>query len=71
MVLISFSHDREKEGLDKRASLRALIMVFFKLGEGLVSVFFGLKDETMVLLDFGGDSCVEEASRSLSLRLIC
>jgi divalent metal cation (Fe/Co/Zn/Cd) transporter len=46
----------------KRASLLAQITVFYNLIEGVVSVFFGVADETLSLLGFGIDSFVEVLS---------
>ena len=40
----------------KRASLLTQITVFYNLIEGMVSVFFGVADETLSLLGFGIDS---------------
>lgn len=40
----------------------AMITVFYNILEGLVSVFFGLEDETMSLFGFGLDSFVEVLS---------
>ena len=51
-----------KLNLYKRASLLALITIFYNLFEGLVSVFFGVADETLSLLGFGIDSFVEVLS---------
>jgi len=48
--------------LYKRASLLAQITIFYNLIEGLVSVFFGVSDETLSLLGFGIDSFVEVLS---------
>ncbi|MFO7556945.1 MAG: cation transporter [Desulfobacterales bacterium] len=48
--------------LYKRASLLAQITIFYNLIEGLVSVFFGIADETLSLLGFGIDSFVEVMS---------
>lgn len=48
--------------LFKRAILLAQITVFYNFVEGLVSVFFGLEDETLSLLGFGIDSFVEVVS---------
>ncbi|MEE8399870.1 MAG: cation transporter, partial [Desulfobacterales bacterium] len=48
--------------LFRRAILLAQITVFYNLIEGLVSVFFGLEDETLSLLGFGIDSFVEVIS---------
>jgi divalent metal cation (Fe/Co/Zn/Cd) transporter len=46
----------------KRASLLAQITIFYNLIEGIVSVFFGLSDETLSLFGFGIDSFVEVLS---------
>ena len=46
----------------KRASLLAQITIFYNLIEGMVSVFFGVTDETISLLGFGIDSFVEVLS---------
>lgn len=46
----------------KRASLLAKITIFYNLIEGLVSVFFGVSDETLSLFGFGIDSFVEVLS---------
>ena len=51
-----------KLNLYKRASLLALITIFYNLIEGFVSVFFGATDETLSLLGFGIDSFVEVLS---------
>lgn len=44
------------------AGVLALITIFYNLGEGLISVFFGITDETVSLLGFGVDSFVEVIS---------
>jgi divalent metal cation (Fe/Co/Zn/Cd) transporter len=46
----------------KRASLLAQITIFYNLIEGMVSVFFGVTDETLSLFGFGLDSFVEVLS---------
>ena len=46
----------------KRALILAIITVVYNVIEGLVSVFFGAKDETLALLGFGVDSFVEVIS---------
>ncbi len=48
--------------LMKRALILAIITVVYNVIEGLVSVFFGAKDETLALLGFGVDSFVEVIS---------
>jgi hypothetical protein len=51
-----------KEKLYRWASILALITIFYNLAEGMVSVFFGLEDETIALFGFGLDSFVEVIS---------
>ena len=46
----------------RRASLLAQITIFYNLFEGMVSVFFGVADETLSLFGFGIDSFVEVLS---------
>jgi divalent metal cation (Fe/Co/Zn/Cd) transporter len=46
----------------KKALLLAVITVVYNIIEGLVSVFFGAKDETLALFGFGVDSFVEVIS---------
>lgn len=41
------------------ASVLALITIFYNIAEGLISVFFGLEDESFALFGFGLDSFVE------------
>lgn len=40
----------------------SIITIFYNLAEGIVSVFFGARDETLALLGFGVDSFVEVIS---------
>ena len=51
-----------KLNLYKRASLLAQITIFYNLIEGMVSIFFGVSDETLSLFGFGIDSFVEVLS---------
>jgi divalent metal cation (Fe/Co/Zn/Cd) transporter len=51
-----------KVKLYRRAFLLAQITVFYNVVEGLVSVFFGVEDETLSLFGFGLDSFVEVLS---------
>jgi divalent metal cation (Fe/Co/Zn/Cd) transporter len=44
------------------ASALALITIFYNIAEGLVSIYFGLEDESMSLFGFGLDSFVEVVS---------
>ncbi|MBI5729775.1 MAG: cation transporter [Ignavibacteriales bacterium] len=48
--------------LYKYAVILAFITVFYNLAEGLISVYFGLQDETLSLFGFGIDSFVEVIS---------
>jgi len=52
----------QKKGLYQRASVLAVITILYNIGEGLVSVIFGLEDESFALFGFGLDSFVEVAS---------
>lgn len=51
-----------KKILLKWAMMLAMITVFYNILEGLISIFFGLEDETMALFGFGLDSFVEVIS---------
>lgn len=44
------------------AMILSLITIFYNIIEGLVSIFFGAKDETLALFGFGVDSFVEVIS---------
>lgn len=46
----------------KKALILAVITVVYNVIEGLISVYFGAKDETLALLGFGVDSFVEVIS---------
>jgi divalent metal cation (Fe/Co/Zn/Cd) transporter len=46
----------------KKALVLGIITIVYNIIEGLVSVFFGAKDETLALLGFGIDSFVEVIS---------
>jgi divalent metal cation (Fe/Co/Zn/Cd) transporter len=50
------------EKLYDRAAALALITILYNIVEGLVSVMFGMKDESMSLFGFGLDSFVEVVS---------
>ena len=55
-------NNASKLSLYNRASALALITIIYNIVEGLVSVFFGLEDETIALFGFGLDSFVEVIS---------
>ncbi|MBR9921813.1 MAG: cation transporter [Bacteroidetes bacterium] len=44
------------------AMILAIGTVIYNFGEGLVSIFFGMKDETLALFGFGADSFIETIS---------
>jgi len=48
--------------LYKWASALALVTIFYNIAEGMVSVYFGLEDESFALFGFGLDSFVEVIS---------
>lgn len=52
----------ERDRLYRRASLLALITVIYNVIEGVVSVAFGVEDESLSLFGFGMDSFVEVVS---------
>jgi divalent metal cation (Fe/Co/Zn/Cd) transporter len=62
METISITSTRDKTSLYKWASTLALITIFYNIVEGLISVSFGLEDETIALFGFGLDSFVEVIS---------
>lgn len=51
-----------KGRLIKTAFILAIVTIVYNIAEGLVSVFFGISDETLALLGFGVDSFVEVLS---------
>lgn len=53
---------QDNTGLYKWASLLALITIAYNIIEGVVSVLFGLEDETIALFGFGLDSFIEVIS---------
>lgn len=54
--------NEEKTNLYRWARMLALFTIFYNIIEGLVSVYFGVKDETLSLFGFGIDSFVEVIS---------
>ncbi|MEZ4997358.1 MAG: hypothetical protein R2758_07840 [Bacteroidales bacterium] len=54
--------DMEINRLYKYAFYLALFTVFYNIVEGLISVFFGISDESFTLLGFGLDSFAEVIS---------
>lgn len=62
MATPSLGFTNKKSKLYAWASALALITIVYNIAEGLVSVFFGLEDESMSLFGFGLDSFVEVVS---------
>ena len=51
-----------KDKLVRTAYILAIVTIVYNVAEGLVSVLFGISDETLTLLGFGVDSFVEVLS---------
>ncbi|OGP65700.1 MAG: hypothetical protein A3K22_05380 [Deltaproteobacteria bacterium RBG_16_42_7] len=62
MKIAVITPDKGKTTFYKWAAALASITIIYNLIEGIVSVFFGLEDGTIVLLGFGVDSFVEVIS---------
>lgn len=62
MQTISLGFNKKKISLYRWASALALITIIYNIIEGMVSVYFGFDDETIVLFGFGLDSFVEVIS---------
>lgn len=60
--MISLGFVQENSKLYAVASALAFVTIAYNIVEGLVSVFFGLEDESMALFGFGVDSFVEVVS---------
>lgn len=54
--------DSQREILYNRAAALAIFTIAYNFIEGIVSVFFGMKDETLALFGFGVDSFIETIS---------
>lgn len=52
----------ETTKLIKLALILSFITVFYNLAEGIISIYFGMEDETLALFGFGVDSFVEVIS---------
>ncbi len=62
METIGFAVSKDRVKLYKWAYIMAVITIAYNIIEGVVSVSFGLEDETMALFGFGLDSFVEVIS---------
>jgi divalent metal cation (Fe/Co/Zn/Cd) transporter len=55
-------HDQSRDKLLHIAFILSLITIIYNIFEGLISIFFGITDDTLALLGFGVDSFVEVIS---------
>jgi divalent metal cation (Fe/Co/Zn/Cd) transporter len=62
MEVLAIGINKEKESLYRWAYALAIITIFYNILEGLVSIYFGVEDETLALFGFGLDSFVEVIS---------
>jgi divalent metal cation (Fe/Co/Zn/Cd) transporter len=62
MQTITIGGSGNRKTLYRQAAVLAWITVFYNVAEGVVSVFFGLEDETLALFGFGLDSFAEVIS---------
>ncbi|MFP4469311.1 MAG: cation transporter [Bacteroidales bacterium] len=53
---------KNRKKLIDTALILSLVTIFYNLAEGIISVYFGIDDETLALLGFGVDSFVEVIS---------
>lgn len=66
----NFQNDSQYYKYVKLAIILSLITVFYNFFEGIISIYFGLEDETLALLGFGLDSFVEVISGIGVLHLV-
>ena len=59
---MELSPEQNKSSLYNRAVGLAVFTIAYNIIEGLISVYFGLKDETLALFGFGADSFIETIS---------
>jgi divalent metal cation (Fe/Co/Zn/Cd) transporter len=62
MQLVSIGINNDREYLYRWAYALAVFTIFYNIIEGLVSIYFGIEDETLALFGFGLDSFVEVIS---------
>lgn len=62
MQIFPIGINKGKESLYRWAYVLAIITIFYNIFEGLVSIYFGIEDETLALFGFGLDSFVEVIS---------
>jgi len=61
-VIVVLEDSKEFKSLVSFALILSIITIIYNIGEGVLSVFFGLNDETLALFGFGLDSFVEVIS---------
>jgi divalent metal cation (Fe/Co/Zn/Cd) transporter len=62
MQVLSAGINRERESLYRWAYALAVITIVYNILEGVVSIYFGVENETLALFGFGMDSFVEVIS---------
>ncbi|RJQ41203.1 MAG: hypothetical protein C4550_02195, partial [Nitrospiraceae bacterium] len=62
MATLTLGLAQKNHTLYKWASALALITIFYNILEGIISIYFGLEDETVALFGFGLDSFIEVIS---------
>lgn len=67
---MNIKSDMPREKLLRTSFYLAIATIVYNLAEGLVSVFFGIEDETLALLGFGVDSFVEVLSGAGILHML-
>lgn len=60
--MVTKTDNENKEKLIHTAFILAIITVVYNISEGMISVLFGVSDDTLALLGFGVDSFVEVLS---------
>lgn len=61
-IMLSILTKKDSALLYRQASILALFTIFYNIIEGLISIYFGIEDETIALAGFGIDSFVETIS---------
>lgn len=62
--------DSYREKLLKKAQLLAVLTIVYNIVEGLISIYFGIKDDALALFGFGADSFIETISATGILVMI-
>ncbi len=61
---------KRRDVLYRRAAWLAVLTIIYNLGEGAVSIYFSIEDETLALFGFGLDSFVEVISGAGILHMV-